>query len=187
MSDAFIGEIRLFAIYYVPENWLLCDGSQVNVAQYQALYSVIQNVYGGTPGRTFNLPNLLGRACVGAGQGPNLSPYRVGQVGGETTVALTGTQMAAHQHTVQHYGVPYNEKTARPAAGSYIGAFDLSPSSEAKIFVPGSAGPSTTLLANTIGVSGGNADYSTAVHENRQPYEALNFCICWDGVYPIHP
>jgi microcystin-dependent protein len=187
MSDAFIGEIRLFAINYAPEYWFRCDGSLLNVAQYQALYSVIQNIYGGTPGQTFNLPNMLGRSCVGAGQAPGLSLYRPGQVGGESSVTLNGQQMPPHQHTVQHYGVSFANKVAAPAADAYLGAFDLSSTQSANVFVPGSTSPNTTLAAATFSPFGGGASGLAAPHENRQPYQAVNFFICYEGNYPIHP
>jgi|688.fasta_scaffold158531_4 microcystin-dependent protein len=187
MSDAFTGEIRLFAIAYAPTDWALCDGSLHRVAENQALYSIIGNMYGGTPGQTFNLPNFLGRSCVGAGQGPGLSLYRPGDHGGETSVALTGSQMPAHQHTVQHYGVPYANKVAAPAANTYLGAFDLSSSQTADVFAPGSTPPSTTLAAATLSPFGGGPGGFAAAHENRQPFQVVNFFICTYGYYPVRP
>ena len=41
----------------VPSGWLKCDGTAYNITQYPALYSVIQQTYGGT-GSTFQVPNL---------------------------------------------------------------------------------------------------------------------------------
>jgi len=187
MTDAFIGEIRLFAINYAPELWMRCDGSLLNVAQYQARYSVIQNTYGGTFGKTFNLPNFLGRSCVGAGQGTGLSLYRPGDHGGETSVTLNSQQMAAHQHTIQHYGVPWGQKTAQPIASSYLGTYDTSPTTHINVFAPGSTPPSATLAAATISVAGGNPNGATAAHENQQPFQVVNFFICYDGVYPVRP
>jgi len=40
----------------LPSEWLLCDGSILNVAQYPELYRVLGHLYGGSKG-TFNLPD----------------------------------------------------------------------------------------------------------------------------------
>lgn len=57
--DFIIGTILLFPYNFVPENWLPCDGRALQVAQYQALYSLINNTYGGNQ-QVFNLPDLRG-------------------------------------------------------------------------------------------------------------------------------
>ena len=84
--DAYIGEIRLFPYTYSPEYWALCAGQQMLVAQYQALYAVIGNRYGGTAGQNFNLPDLRGRTAIGAGTGPGLTPRVLAASLGEATV-----------------------------------------------------------------------------------------------------
>ena len=47
---------------------------------------------------TFGLPDLRGRVAIGAGQGPGLQNYDLGQVGGTEQVALTLPQLPQHQH-----------------------------------------------------------------------------------------
>ncbi len=72
MSEAFIGEIRLFAGNYAPEGWLSCDGRALKIAdaQNQALYSLIGITYGGDGVQTFKLPDLRGRVPLGVGPNP---------------------------------------------------------------------------------------------------------------------
>jgi len=51
-----------------PTGWLLCDGSAVSRTTYASLFTAISTTYGvGDGSTTFNLPNLKGRAIVGAG------------------------------------------------------------------------------------------------------------------------
>jgi len=57
--DFIIGTILLFPYTFIPENWLPCDGRALSVAQYQALYALIGNTYGGNT-QNFNLPDLRG-------------------------------------------------------------------------------------------------------------------------------
>jgi len=56
--EAFLGEIILVAFSYAPNGWQKCQGQILQVNQYQALYSLIGNTYGGDGSSTFKLPNL---------------------------------------------------------------------------------------------------------------------------------
>lgn len=57
--DPLMASIQLFPFSFVPIGWLLCNGQSLPTAQYQALYSLIGNTYGGNS-TTFMLPNLSG-------------------------------------------------------------------------------------------------------------------------------
>uniref|UniRef100_UPI0028AFB8C4 phage tail protein n=1 Tax=Massilia oculi TaxID=945844 RepID=UPI0028AFB8C4 len=113
MAEAFVGEIRLFAFGFAPEGWLLCDGQQVSINQYQALYSLLTNVYGGDPAKGyFNLPDLRGRVPTHAGQGP-LSTYQFGAKGGTDSRTINAAasvkitkaeQLPAHGHPATFTG-----------------------------------------------------------------------------------
>lgn len=57
--DSFIGSIGTFAGRYAPYGWLDCNGQELNVNQYQALYALIGNTYGGdNRGTTFRVPDF---------------------------------------------------------------------------------------------------------------------------------
>lgn len=58
--DYYIGGIVLFPYGFAPMGWLLCDGTVLNVNQYQALYSLLGPRFGGNGSTTFALPNLMG-------------------------------------------------------------------------------------------------------------------------------
>jgi microcystin-dependent protein len=59
MLDGTIGEIRLFAGSFEPEDWIYCDGRTLKAQQEPALYSVLAIRYGGDLSKQeFQLPNL---------------------------------------------------------------------------------------------------------------------------------
>lgn len=57
--DYYIGEIYLFAFDYNTRDFMLCNGSSLNVNQFTPLYALIQNKFGGN-NVAFNIPNMLG-------------------------------------------------------------------------------------------------------------------------------
>lgn len=38
--DPIIGQIILWPVPWIPRGWALCDGSELQIQQYQALFSV---------------------------------------------------------------------------------------------------------------------------------------------------
>src|SRR5262245_10403744 len=98
MSDPFIGQIAIFGFNYAPQGWALCQGQVLPISQNTALFTVIKTMYGGDGRSTFALPNLQGRAAIGAGQGPVLSPYSPGDSGGSATLTLIDAEMPQHSH-----------------------------------------------------------------------------------------
>lgn len=58
--ETFIGAIELFPFSFEPMDWLLCDGRLLQITQYDVLYSLIGNQFGGDGSTNFALPNLLG-------------------------------------------------------------------------------------------------------------------------------
>lgn len=180
--DAYTGEIRAFGFNFPPQNWALCDGSLRNVNQYQALYSIIGNLYGGTVNQTFALPNLLGRAPMGSGTGPGLTPRTLATSTGAPTVALTTSQMPVHNHGLTANNATYPNMASGPGTTTAL----------SRVMVPNGTGASvaenfsstggldTALNSAAIGVQG-----SGEAHNNVQPIQVLNFCICLDGYYPV--
>jgi microcystin-dependent protein len=180
MAEAYVGEIRLFAFNYAPEGWLLCQGQQVAVSQYQALFALIGNVYGGDGQSTFNLPDLRGRVPIQCGQGP-LGVYQWGQAGGTTsTVVNTSTsfaltsinQLPAHTHTstftptgggaASQPSIAFNVSkdpatSTAPIADGYIAASKLpGPGAVTNMYSATATTGTTTLNAATAVASGGS-------------------------------
>src|SRR5215469_14630032 len=116
MSDAYVGEIELFAFGFAPRGWLPCDGSVLPISvPYVPLFAVIGNAFGGDGSSNFALPDLRGRTAVGDGRA-----YQQGQVIGEATHILTAHEIptGSHAHAVNVSTTPAEPKTgATPAAG----------------------------------------------------------------------
>ena len=56
--EYFLGDIELFPYNFVPMDWSSCEGQILQVAQNQALFSLIGYTYGGNGTTTFALPDL---------------------------------------------------------------------------------------------------------------------------------
>ena len=62
--DTFLGDIQLFPYGFTPEDWTLCNGQLLPVQQYDALYALLGNRFGGDGYTTFAVPNLQGAEPV---------------------------------------------------------------------------------------------------------------------------
>jgi microcystin-dependent protein len=56
--DELLGAVKLIAGNFCPHDYMYCDGQILQISQYQALYALIGNQYGGDKIHTFALPNL---------------------------------------------------------------------------------------------------------------------------------
>lgn len=170
MSEPFVAEIRIFAGNFAPRSWAFCDGQLLPIAQNTALFSLIGTTYGGDGRTTTALPNLQGRAPMHPGNGPGLTPRRLGQRGGTETVTLTEAQIPNHGHTAR--AVNGQAVTNSPGSGS---APAQGQGRGANLY--SSADPDGTLR-QLDDVGGGQA------HNNLQPYLAMNFIIALQGLFP---
>ena len=98
MADPMLGQIILFAGNYPPVGWAFCDGQMLDIANNQALYSILGTMYGGDGRINFALPDFRGRTPVSAGQGPGLTNYIMGYRGGSEKSYITTDCMPAHNH-----------------------------------------------------------------------------------------
>lgn len=175
--DGVIGFTTLFAGNFAPKNWALCQGQIMAISQNTALFSILGTTYGGNGQTTFALPDLRGRSVKGAGQGPGLSPYSPGQVGGSETHILNLQQMAVHNHAAQITITP--KGAGAPNASSPANAVYATGNNNLYNF-------STDInLHNypgtlTTGVSGTTPQPFSSV----PPYLTLNYLICLNGVFP---
>ena len=58
IEGAYIGEIRLFPYNFVPVGWAKCDGAVLPIEDYQVLYALVGDTFGGTPPQNFKLPTI---------------------------------------------------------------------------------------------------------------------------------
>ena len=115
-AEPFIGEVKVFAGNFAPVGWAFARGQILNIANYQALFSILGTTYGGDGEQTFGLPDLRGRAAIGEGTGPGLTAKTLGQKIGVEEVTLTTAQMASHSHTIQN--AYSGESTGNTGGGS---------------------------------------------------------------------
>jgi microcystin-dependent protein len=170
MSDQFLAEIRIFPFNFGPRGWQPCNGQILAISQYAALFSLIGTYYGGNGTSNFQLPNLQSNVAIGAGNGPSLSPYVIGEVGGVANVTLTLAEMAAHTHSFSADPVTKKELSTVNGAtpsGSTLGNFY-------------STNAPSVNMNSTMLTPAGNSQQ----HSNQQPYLALNFCIALSGLFP---
>jgi microcystin-dependent protein len=175
MSEAYLGEIRCFGFTFAPINWALCAGQLLPISQYSALFSIIGTTYGGNGTTNFALPNLQGSVPMHWGAGPGLSPTVLGDTLGSTTISLTGAELPAHVHTINSFQNTQTNgtKTNTPASTNWIG--DSDPDAVYSLATP----LNMPFSPNAIGFTGKGLP-----HENMQPYLALNFSICMNGIFP---
>jgi microcystin-dependent protein len=96
LTAPYIGEIRAVAFNsLVPGGFLACQGQTLAISQYNNLYQVLSNSYGGNGVNTFQLPDLRGATVVGAG----LPDYILGTAYGIEQETLALTNLPAHTHT----------------------------------------------------------------------------------------
>jgi microcystin-dependent protein len=171
MSEAYIGEIRMFGGNFAIKNWAMCNGQTLSISTNTALFSILGTTYGGNGQTTFMLPDLRSRVPVHFGQGSGLSNYALGQASGTENVTLTQNQMPQHTHSFTPAA------NANAGAGARPGGGYLANSGSASLYEPSSDG--TTMGAQTIGPAGGNQPFPVL-----QPLLAINFQIVLYGIFP---
>jgi len=163
-SNCMIGVVFPYATTNPPNGALPCDGSSFNRTDYPALYAALDPSFI-VDSDTFTTPNLAGRVVVGAGSGSGLSPYTVGQIGGEENHVLTVSELASHAHSDAGH-----VHTEVAAVASTI------PPGEIPIPLPASTPFPTTTGIGYADIQSTGGDEG---HNNIQPFQALKYGIWW--------
>ncbi|MAW99444.1 MAG: phage tail protein [Sphingomonas sp.] len=171
MGEAYVGEIRIFPYpARTPKGWAECDGSVLQIAEYETLYSLIGTTYGGDGRSTFALPDLRGRVPIGQGTSPTTgSKYVLGQAAGAERVTLLSDQMPEHTHSL-------NAGTAAATDTDPDGKVLANGTAEIFVDVPDGT---VMMSAQAVGMTGGHQP-----HDNCGPTLPLRPCIALFGVYP---
>jgi microcystin-dependent protein len=164
----FVGEIIIVAFNFAPNGYARCDGQLLSISQNMTLFSLLGTTYGGDGRTTFALPNLNGRVPLGAGQGPGLSYYDLGQTGGLAEVTLQPTEIPAHTHSV---------------ALTYSRDLGTTASPENAYLASNGAGRPQYAPTNTASM-GSLASGAALPHNNMQPYLTFGFYIALQGTFP---
>ncbi|ACM19640.1 phage tail collar domain protein [Geotalea daltonii FRC-32] len=173
MSDQFIGEIRMFGGNFAPVDWALCDGSTLQISQYDVLYAVIGTYFGGDGITNFKLPDFRGRIPVHMGTGQGLTPRGIGNAFGTEQETLQVAHIPAHNHVVS---VGANATTAAPA-GNYLG-------NSSNFSLYSTAAADSLLNQDTVGFF---PAAPAQPHSNMMPSLCVNFIIATNGYYPQRP
>ncbi len=160
----------MFAGNFAPEGWVLCNGALLPISQYEELFSLLGNIYGGDGLSTFAVPNLTGRLPIGQGVAPTSGThFPLGAMAGTEKVELTQNQLPQHTHTAHAHSLA---GTAAGPAGAYW-AGDATQNTYSTSPAAGNMNPQALS-----GAGGGQP------HDNMMPYLALNFIIATTGIYP---
>jgi microcystin-dependent protein len=176
MATPIMSQIIPFGCNFAPRGWASCNGQILSIAQNTALFSLLGTTYGGNGTTTFGLPDLRGRVPFHFGQGPGLSNYSQGQMGGTESTTVGVNNMPSHTHVI----------TAGQAASSGPGNTENPVNN-----IPASSGQSENFTA--VGSKTGNLGGFTATAAPTgggapipivQPYVVLNWCIATQGIFP---
>ncbi|XP_055328828.1 uncharacterized protein LOC129581650 isoform X2 [Paramacrobiotus metropolitanus] len=164
-SDIPPGSIQMFYGVEIPVGWLLCDGAAVNCSIYQNLCRVLR----GVNAANIRTPDLRGRTAIGAGNAqlphtindPVGYYFSVGATGGEVNHKLSLSEMPTHSHSYTTPRIPhYYPIKYKKDDGTNSWEFLFREKN-------------TAFEASQTTESSG----SSSVHNNMQPYLALNFII----------
>jgi microcystin-dependent protein len=168
--ESFLASLLIFAGNFAPRGWAFCNGQIMSIAQNTAVFALVGTTYGGDGVTTFALPDLRGRVPIHFGQGPGLSNYDLGQVAGSETTTLLISNLPAHNHGL--HATSETGSTSAPV-GAYLGntgALDKEYNT---------SGTVVSMNANSIALTGGSQPFQIL-----QPYLALNYIFCMEGIFP---
>jgi len=175
-ATPFIGEVIMFGGNFAPRGWAFCDGQLLAINSNQALFSILGTTYGGDGRTTFALPDLRGRAVIGPGNGPGLSPRSLGSRTGTETVTLSVAEMPSHSHTATgtaQVSLSNEVGTSADPEGRYmanhLGGFNEDATPGAKL----------GGVTSTIDATGGSQS-----HNNMQPSQTVHYIIALQGIFP---
>ena len=179
--EGLVGEIRAFAGNYAPVNWLICGGYLLPIIEeeYQQLFSLIGTTYGGDGRTTFRIPDLRSKMAIGKGQGSGLTYRQLGLGSGASDVTLTTETMPAHNHLVRTSSAS-SGNVEEPSSTTSPGVLE-SPVGTAYGYLKSTASGINKKNLNAETIQDAGNGYS---HNNMMPCIAINYIICYKGIYP---
>lgn len=215
--DEIMGTIKLFAGNFAPQGFYTCEGQTLQISQYTALFSILGTTYGGDGVTTFKLPDLRGAfptQCTNI-SGPHPGgTYSLGQVGGNQSVTISAVNMPPHTHNIikgAGSNLSGNVTVNTVLQASTSNGQNSTPSSTYNalgktVDTNGADAPNLYTNAapnqNLVGVSSTvnntlNFDPTgltlTPWGSGPQPisttpnFVAMQYIICWQGIYPSRP
>ncbi len=166
-----IGSFKMWPSVTAPDNWHFCDGAELDRGDYADLFTLIGTVFGDGDGiNTFKLPDLRGRAPIGAGTAPGLTARALGDAAGTEETELLEENIPEHAHFAFQDGAgaagPVTNVTRNARAVDYSG------NNSYVIGIP-PGGANDVGLTSTYGGDSGD----TTPISNVQPVLTVNFII----------
>lgn len=179
-QDSYASEIRIFAGNFAPVGWAFCDGSLLQIADYDTLFILLGTTYGGDGQTTFALPDLRGRVPVHSGAGPGPTIYQLAQLSGSEKTIIDIANMPAHNHDLQLMISDQRATTAVPTANSSIAPSGIV---SGRGYRPNASfnNQAPNIILDNIPTSstGGNQPISIV-----KPFQTLHYIISLYGVFP---
>lgn len=184
--EEFIGIIKIFGGTFAPRGWMLCQGQLLPISRYTALFSILGTNYGGDGITTFALPNLGGLVPIGTGSNNRTGTrYELAEQGGAETTKLEIANIPAHKHDIKIHANSSHGSYSKPAATSVLAAVGKPDGRDfEEFFGYTDATPDVVMsaaMATEEPVGSGTS------FKNMQPYMAMNYIICLEGIYPPRP
>ena len=174
-----MANITLFAADFAPKSWSYCNGAILSINTNQALFALLGTTYGGNGVQTFALPDLRSRMPVGTGQGPGLTSYELGEVGGVENNTMLTANMPAHMHpSLVSVKMPVSN-----SAGITDGPEGFFYGASTNDIYNGSGGAGQFFGAMNVSANLQPAGGSQPI-PNLMPYLAMNYVICLYGIFP---
>jgi len=174
-SQPILGCIFIFAGNFAPRGYQLCQGQLLSISQNTALFSILGTTYGGNGTTNFALPDLRGRAPIGEGTGPGISPVSLGQSAGNQNVTILTSNMPSHNHLVN---VSTTLAALGPAQNNFLAPpVDSTPAAGTGYNAAATAG--ATLAPTAVGMAGQGLPVSV-----QNPYLGINYIIAVQGIFP---
>ncbi|MEZ9197950.1 phage tail protein [Shewanella sp. 10N.286.54.B9] len=168
----FTGDIIMFAGTFSIQNFAFCNGQLLAIHSQAELFALVGTTYGGDGRSSFALPEMRGRIPVHRNNGAGIGglPYPQGYNGGSYTVTLSEANLPVHNHDFQ---VSNQDEDSSSPNGRVVG--------KGKHYLPTNATPTHTgtMYHDTVANAGAGDTLN-----NMAPYQAINFLIALQGVFP---
>ncbi len=172
--DALYGQIELFPYTCSSEYWARCEGQTLAVSEYQGLYNVIGNKFGGTAGKDFKLPDLRGAA-------PDANLHYYICLFGNNPVQSEGSYSSSNMYDNYVGSINLYTKDARFESGSRISNGACDGSALSYVYDP----VLYALIGTTYGGSG--TAFNKPDLRGAEPDPRLCYYVQVGGIFPTRP
>jgi microcystin-dependent protein len=217
MDEELIGTIKLFAGTFAPVGYFTCEGQLLSIREYNVLYAILGTTYGGDGVNNFKLPDLRGAfptQCTNISGAHPGGTYFFGKNGGTQSTTITSANMPPHTHSIVK-GAGSNltgNVSVTTILQASTGAGTNSTPSETNNALGKTIDPNGAEAPNLYTNAAPNqnlAGISSTVSNDLNfdpkglqltpwgsgpvplptvpPFVAMQYIICWQGIFPSRP